>query len=70
MNPKRIIMFEHRSNYVPPIIRLKGKWVVAAGFTPGEQVDVVQVAPGHLAIRRREPEQCDSTQDTQPSSKQ
>lgn len=33
-----------------PGIRLKGKWLARAGFTPGQRVTVRQVAPGVLEI--------------------
>jgi len=48
----RRIMFERRSATVPPIIRLKGQWLVSAGFTPGEHVEVVINGPGEIVIRR------------------
>ncbi len=51
-NSIRRIMFEARSVAVPPIIRLKGKWLVEAGFVPGERVEVSVSNPGELFVRR------------------
>jgi hypothetical protein len=46
----RRIRVEHRAIAVPPIIRLKGKWLVAAGFTPGTHVQVTITGPGQMTI--------------------
>ena len=35
-------------------IRLKGKWLEAAGFAPGAIVTVIAAAPGELVIRTQE----------------
>lgn len=45
-------MFECRSATIPPIIRLKGQWLVNAGFTPGKHVNVIITGPGELVIRQ------------------
>lgn len=50
----RRIMFETRSATVPPIIRLKGQWLVSAGFITGQHVDVVISGPGELFIRQQQ----------------
>lgn len=49
---RRRIMFENRSAQVPPIIRLKGQWLVTAGFIPGEHVEIIVTGPGEMVIRR------------------
>lgn len=48
----RRIMFECRSASIPPIIRLKGQWLVDAGFTPGKHVYVTIARPGELVIHQ------------------
>lgn len=37
------------------MIRLKGQWLVSAGFTPGEHVKVAVTGPGEIVIRRQPP---------------
>jgi hypothetical protein len=36
---------------VKPKIRLTGRWLERAGFKPGEQVQVICVAPGRIELR-------------------
>ena len=48
----RRIMFEPSSMTVPPIIRLKGLWLVKAGFIPGRRVEVVVCGSAELIIRQ------------------
>ena len=50
-------MFETRSVSVPPIIRLKGQWLVSAGFTPGQQVEVIISGVAQLLVRQQPPQQ-------------
>ena len=63
LSTTRRIMCEHRSLYVPPVIRLEGKWLLAAGFTPGQPVEVIQVRPGELIVRAAQPPFADPTLD-------
>ena len=42
------------TNRAGSILRLKGRWLEAAGFPPGTKVEVIASAPGQLVIRRRE----------------
>jgi hypothetical protein len=45
-----------------PLVRLKGQWLRAAGFAPGQRVEICLVAMGHLQIRLVEPVPEDSRQ--------
>jgi hypothetical protein len=51
----RRIKFQPESCKLPPQIRLSGQWLVAAGFIPGERVEVAVTGAGELVIRRPQP---------------
>lgn len=41
----------HRSGPRGSLIRLKGRWLQAAGFAPGSRVELTAVSPGVIEIR-------------------
>lgn len=47
----RKIRVERETLYIPPQIRLKGKWLERAGFTVGERVQVELLQRGVLLVR-------------------
>ena len=47
----RKIMVEFPTLNIPQQIRLKGKWLSAAGFVPGERVQVELLQQGVLLVR-------------------
>ena len=55
-NPTRLLKVEEtgdfHSNQVKPAIRLKGKWLEAAGFPPDSLVRVTCQAPGVLVLQK------------------
>lgn len=58
MKPKRTLKIEeqiqpcgyHRQRRVP-MLRLKGKWMAAAGFNPGQSIELTAISPGVIEIR-------------------
>jgi len=55
----RILKIEERGDYhaktTIPTIRLKGKWLQAAGFDPGSTVQLTVISPGVIEIRVNSP---------------
>jgi hypothetical protein len=54
--PRRVrhLKFTERSAKLPPMIKLGGQWLVDAGFTPGQRVEVAITGSGELIIRRQQ----------------
>ena len=57
---KRTLKIEERGTsysvqHRTPMIRLKGKWLQAAGFPAGSKVEITAYAPGCLDIKFVEP---------------
>jgi len=42
---------EHRLTHRPSYIRLRGRWLRAAGFEPGQRVRVRVTGPGSLSVQ-------------------
>lgn len=54
---------------IKPLIRLRGKWLQAAGFVPGKRVDVILQNPGRLVLQATHYEhENEKEQTTQQSS--
>lgn len=54
MNPRKIKIEERGDFYrkrTVPTVRLKGKWLQAAGLAPGQYVTVTVVSPGVIELR-------------------
>ena len=43
---------------VKPRIRLSGRWLEEAGFTPGKRVSVTHIAEGIIELRSGDPDEC------------
>lgn len=52
---KRKLKIESRGDYhakkTTPIVRLKGKWLQAAGFPSGKHLELTVIAPGVIELR-------------------
>jgi hypothetical protein len=44
-----------------PVIRLKGRWLHAAGFPPGEHLTLTVLSPGVIELRLRQPHELPAT---------
>jgi len=68
MNHRRLTVEPMDERFGKPVakakLRLKGRWLKAAGFEPGEQVEVVLERPGQLTIRSFRPVPADGGQRT------
>jgi hypothetical protein len=54
-NRTRTLKIEERGDYSSdrtfPMVRLRGKWLQAAGFPPGERLTLTLVSPGVIEMR-------------------
>ena len=52
---KRTLKIEERGDYATrkttPVVRLKGKWLQAAGFPAGKHLELTVIAPGVIELR-------------------
>lgn len=55
--PRRVrhLKVTKRSVCLPPMLKLAGQWLVDAGFTPGQRVEVAITGEGEIIIRRQQP---------------